>query len=54
MDNEGICGRFGRIGVKLAAYRLFREWSFGVATDDKSDSFTSLVGHVTLVAWHID
>jgi len=36
MEDEGICGRFGRFDDRMFAYRLT---SFG---DDVSDSFTVL------------
>ena len=37
---EGICGRFGRIGVKTDTYRALREIGASWLTDDGVESFT--------------
>ena len=39
--NEGICGRFGRIGVKRLAYRPTRGVTARFPTDDVGVSFTT-------------
>ena len=38
--NEGICGRFGRIGVKTDTYRALRLIAARCLTDDGVESFT--------------
>ena len=40
MIDEGICGRFGRIGVKTFSYRPGREFAATQVTDDLGESFT--------------
>ena len=37
---EGICGWFGRIGVKTNTYRALRGLAARLATDDGVESFT--------------
>ena len=37
---EGVCGRFGRIGVKTNTYRALRGLAARLAPEDRVESFT--------------